>query len=209
MGKQNILVIISAMLFSCANNADYNHKNKNITEEGQSGKNDTSLRKCILERDTLIDSENSIKYVIIDSFYTLKIQVGGLDTLLPYHFNCSVPRGLVPSFYSFYKNIICLIKGAGQHYREFTICYVNDDRIILKKYETALAADLKSDIVIYQSYDNPENIIVENITTENKKIFTIPSRYATLGISNALINKGKLQLKFSDGKVLSLNLPVQ
>jgi hypothetical protein len=138
----------------------------------------------------------------------LKLQVAGFDTLLPYQFNCSVPKGLVPTFYAFYKNIICLIKGAGQNYREFTICYLNDSKLVIKKYETALATDLRSDIVVYQNYSNPENILAEHIKTGSKKTFIIPLKYRKAGIASTLINNGDIELRFSDGQLLILKLDI-
>lgn len=206
MNKHIILVIISSIFFSCANKVDSSKKNKdNIIKEHLRG-NDTSLRKCILEKDTLIDEINSVKYVVVDSFYTLKIQVGGLDTILPYQFNCSVPRGLVPSFHSFYKNTICLIKGAGQHFKVFTICYADSNRIIVKEYETALTTDLRNDIVVYQNYDSPEIVNIEHIRTKSRKVFTIPSRFLSKIVSKATIEKQKLTLKFSDNKEFYFSL---
>jgi hypothetical protein len=186
------------MFFSCTNGVD--NRNKSSSIEKDIKKNDTSLRKCILEKDTMIDHKNLIKYVIVDSFYTLKIQVGGLDTLLPYQFDCSVPRGLVPSFYSFFKNTVCLIKGTGQHYREFIICYVENNRIIIKHYETALATDLQNDIVVYQNPDTTKKIYVANIKGVSKKIFNLPAVYAGLPITKTTITKNTLSLIFSNDK---------
>jgi len=167
---------------------------------------DTTLKQCISEKDTTIDNANSVSYVIIDSFYTLKVKVGGLDTLLPYQFNCSVPRGLVPSFHSYFNNTIGLIRGHGFDHREFIVAYVNDNLVTLKQYETALAMDLENDIVVYRDYNHLEKVIVEGIKKEGKKTFIIPSKFATAEISHATITKGTLRLQFSDGNATNFPL---
>lgn len=196
--KQSIFLISSIIFFACNFNAREMKADNNNQRPLQHS--DTSLRQCILEKDTLLDDDNFIKYIIIDTFYTLKIQVGGLDTLLPYRFTCSVPRGLVPSFYSFYRNTICLIRGTGQHYREFTICYNENNHIVINKYETALATSLEKGIVVYQNYDSLQLINVENIRTKEKRTFTIPAKFLSSNISQTIIKSNKLLLKFTDNK---------
>jgi len=203
--KNIIIFAIFVTVISCTNQTSDNSSSNGLATKRPSIK-DTLLQQCIHENDTIINEANAVNYVIIDSFYTLKVKIGGLDTLLPYQFDCSVPRGLVPSIHSYYKNTICLMRGHGFDYREFVIGYVNNNQIVLKQYEIGLIADLKNDIVVYRNYNQLEKIIVEDIKKENKKTFIIPSNLATTGISSAAILKGRLQVKFSDGRVTTFAL---
>lgn len=200
-----IILLFSITFFAC--NSDVSSRKSGSTINPKILEpNDSMLRHCIPEKDTLFNDGNFIKYVIIDTFYTLQIQVGAIDTLLSYQFNCSVPRGLVPSLYSYYKSIICLIRGTGQHYREFLICYSDSNKIIVNKYETALAANLADNIVAYQSVDSSQNVYIENIKTGKKKSFVIPSKFSSTNISQAIIKDNKLFLHFSDERGLEFLL---
>lgn len=207
MKRENILLLfVGALLCSCGNEVNSSRKAKRTATESDIIRSETSLRRCIGETDTLIDFRNSIRYVVVDTFYTIELKVGGLDTLLPYQFNCSVPRGLVPAFHSFYGNIICLIRGHGFDHREFLIGYVDSGQIVLKQYETALAVDLENEIVVYRDYDKPEHVIVERIKGGGRKIFVIPSSVTASGLPTATILRKNLELKFSDGRVINFTL---
>ncbi|MDF2188426.1 hypothetical protein [Paraflavitalea sp. CAU 1676] len=196
------------MSFSCINSThDSSIPKENFSVDKVESKYDTSLlRGCIPQRDTVVDKNNSMQYIIVDSFYTVKLKVGGIDTLLSYRFDCSVPRGLVPAFHSYSKNMICLIRGSGQHYREFIISYAEDNKIIIKQFETALATDMDNTTVVYQDYSEREKIIVENIRNGRRKTFKIPSKYIT-DMPRSSISNGKLKLAFSDENVISFSLP--
>ena len=130
------------------------------------------------------------------------MKVGGIDTLLNYQFNCHVPRGLVPSLHSYFGNAVCLIRGSGQHYKELVIAYIEGENVVLKKYETALATDLKTYTVIYQNYKKPEEIIVEDIKTASKQVFILPARYVNSNIISTSVKNKKLEISLSNGRMV-------
>jgi hypothetical protein len=161
-----------------------------------------SLLSCFDRTDTIFDNLNSIRYVILDSSFSLKIKIGGVDTLMGYRFNCSTPRVLVPGFYSSSQNMICLKRGYGQHFREFIILYNDHDQIFIKTYETALATDLKNDLVVYRDYDSLHHVIAERIRGGSKNVFIIPEKFRkTTEIPEAEIVRGKLRIKYSSGQI--------
>jgi hypothetical protein len=191
---------------SCANSTQDSAKESASLIKVENRNDTLLLKECIPQKDTFIDNSNSVRYVIVDSFYTVKVRVGGIDTVLGYQFNCSVPRGLVPVLHSYSKNMIGLIKGSGQHYREFIIIYVNNRRVIIKNYETALATDMGNNIVVYRNEEDQGKIVVENIKNGNKRMFIVPEKYIT-EVPRSSISKGKLRLTFSDDSVFSFSLP--
>lgn len=194
-------ILFSIALISCSGNKINDVKSISKSKADSIG---NPLKRCILEKDTIFDNGNSIRYVVFDSFYTVQIKLNGEDTLLPYQFNCSVPRGLVPSFHSFYNNIICLIRGYGFNYRAFTICYNDSDQIVIKDYETALATDLRNDIVVYQDTSNSSNIIIQKIHNEQRKIIQIPKSFQNTNVVNTEIKGPKVIINFADGKLFLL-----
>jgi hypothetical protein len=126
--------------------------------------------------------------------------VNGLDTLLPYKFDCNTPKGLIPTFYSYHKGMFCLIRGSAFDYREFVLVYESEGEIILKNYETALVADLKRNLVVYRNYKQPEKIEVENIKTGKKKVFLVPNEMISAGIPNVFFLKNGISLIYSNGR---------
>lgn len=67
--------------------------------------------------------------------------------------------------------MVCLVRGFGQHYRQFIISYINENKIIIKYYETALTTDIDKAIVEYKDENRQEEIIVENIRSGSQKTF--------------------------------------
>lgn len=167
---------------------------------------DTSVRACIPYGDTVLDQKNSVGYVVVDSFFTLRVKIDGNDTLLPYRFDCSVTRGLVPSLYAYYKNTICLLRGAGQNFRQFVVCYENKDSIFIKKYETALGVDLKHSIVVYQDFKNPETIYIVNFRNGNKKVVYISMKSPSTRIVETFFLKGVVFFRLDNGKLFRFSI---
>src|SRR5688500_9983110 len=119
-----VYITILLLFTSCVNRSI----DKKITEKevpGFSSENRTNstLKECMPRNDTDINSNTSIKYIIIDSSFTIKLKINDIDTTLDYRFNCTAPPGLVPVIHSHYKNMICMLRGGGQHFREFVIAY--------------------------------------------------------------------------------------
>ncbi|PSK93099.1 hypothetical protein [Taibaiella chishuiensis] len=156
------------------------------------------LEDCIYRKDTLFDATSSLKYVIRDTFYDVRVQLENKDTMLGYRFDCTVPQGLVPAFYAYHKHTLCLLRGSGQSYREFTICYIHDGRMMVKYYETALAAKLEEDLVVYQDYNEPRKIIMEDIRTEQQKIVKLPGSLTNTAIIRTRISKNKLVIELAN-----------
>ncbi|WEK37960.1 MAG: hypothetical protein P0Y53_10660 [Candidatus Pseudobacter hemicellulosilyticus] len=194
------------LFISCGINNVKQEKYVNGPSETKS-KSDSALYHCIPKSDSIIDARNSVRYVVIDTFYTVKIRLDGLDTLLPYKFNCLVPEGLVPSVYSFSNNSFCLLRGAGFDYQEFTISYVEDNKIVLKYLETAIVADLKREIVAYRSGNASDSIVVENFVSGQKKAFSLPQEQQNLSIYKGVFKENNLVLFFSDDTQIKFVIP--
>lgn len=157
-----------------------------------------NINDCI-PRDTIVGNIG-LMYLKRDTFFSVKVMIDKRDSILSYEFNCSTPPVLIPSLYSVSKDILCLKRGYGQEYREFIICFNVEEKMTIKKYETALVADLTKGIVVYQDYDNNNNVYVENIKSGSRKAFTIPSKIISRHVSNTTIINDKLKLKFTDDK---------
>jgi hypothetical protein len=126
--------------------------------------------------------------------------------LLPYRFICSTPGGVVPSVHGIATNKVCLLRGSGQHYREFVVCYLDNNILNLKSFETALASNLENNIVAYQGVDSSEFVYVEDIKTSLKRKYIIPLEYLSSNIFQATLSSKLLILKFADVKELKILL---
>ena len=157
-------------------------------------------RKCFTEKDTIFNENNYLKYVLIDTFFHAKIRIGGKDTILGYCYDCS--SGLIPDNIEFKNNSICFKIGYGFHYRKYVYLENINNKIIIKNFETALAIDMKRNILAY--LDETDNkIIIENLKNGKKQIFE--SHYSPSFTQYAEIIQNKLKLKFSDGEELIIN----
>ena len=164
------------------------------------------LKDCIPVNKADHNDSNFVKYIIIDSFYSIELKIGTLDTILAYRFDCTTPRGLVPRLYSNYKDVLCLESGSGRDYREFIIAYLNKSKIVLKRYEIALTENLKRDMIVYRNYNQSAVIVIENFRTNKRRIFKLPAKYESKYIVNATIHRFLIELKFDDGDELSINI---
>lgn len=201
MKKEIFLLVVGVTVLSCIYRSTNQKQEKNNPSSNQAVKSETDLNFCMPKIDTIIDGKNAINLVPFDTFYTVKIKVEGIDTSLSYKFNCLTAKGLVPTLYSFYEGTLCLIAGSGFDYRQFTIAYAYGNKVKLKDYETALATDLKNDLVVYKDYDHPEKLIVQDFKTDAKKEFIIPSKFTISEIPEAVVEHGKVQLRYSNGIV--------
>jgi hypothetical protein len=196
-------ILCLLLLISCFHtNVDDKVVEKSLPVIQVKNRADSLLKKCIPHNDTGLNSNTSIKYIIIDSFFTVKLEINGIDTVLAYRFNCTAPRGLVPVIHSYYRGTLCMLRGGGQHFREFIIAYYDQEKIFIKEYETALATDLVNNFVVYRNYMRQEEIIVENIRTSHKKKLMLPVSYAHQPILDATIKNRKLKLGFSGNKLV-------
>lgn len=200
MNKCNCIIFAVIILYSCSNSEIRDRETQVVKESLQD--TNSLLRNCIAEKDSFWDTDNFIKYVVIDSFYTVKLQINSIDTLLPYKFNCSTPKVLVPSVSSIYKDKICLIRGSGQHYREFTVSYLSNNKLIMKQYETALAINLKDNLVAYQNIDSTQVVYIEDIVSNKKKSYIIPSSFFSSNLVKANLSRNKLNLLFDNNRKL-------
>jgi hypothetical protein len=201
MIRINLFVSLLILLFSCKEKKeDKDLKTPVVSEKKTAPPIEADIRKCIDNSDTLLDNNTSVKYVVVDTSFTVKLTIDGIDTLLGYRFDCRVPGGLVPELQQSYNNKLCLLRGSGQHYREYLIAYTEKGKINIKYYEIALATDLKNDLVVYQDYDSLTNVVIENFKTGKKKIIVLPDIYSPPFIINSSIKRNILRLEFSDGK---------
>jgi hypothetical protein len=159
-----------------------------------------------LPGDTILDVRNALKYVVLDSFFAPELRVEGTDTLLDYRFDCSAPEGLVPSLYSFYDGKFCLIVGHAFSYREFIIAYRENDHVKLKRYETALLADMKRDLVVYRNYDKRTSIIFRNFITDSARTRELPKSFLHKNITQTHLEGNRLRLIFDDGSKADLSV---
>lgn len=158
------------------------------------------VKNCI-PPDTSIKTVG-VRYFDRDSVFQVQVWIEKYDTILPTYFDCNIPFGLVPIIYSVSNDIVCLLKGYGQNYRIFIICYLEKGKIILKQYETAMFTDLKNERVVYQEYNNPTRIIVENIRTGKKQIFNINSKPIYSHFHEGKIENNKLILFVDSSKIV-------
>jgi len=153
---------------------------------------------CMPDRDTVIDSRNRVEAVRVDTSFTIKLTLDGLDTLLNYRFSCPMHEGLVPGFYAYSKGAFVLLRGYGFHYREFVVVYREGKTLVCKYYETALAAIPEDTLLVYCNYDS-QKVMIENFRTDEREEIAIPSRFRPDEIPEASIRNGKLLLTFSNG----------
>lgn len=169
--------LAAGLLLSCQ------AKQGSKTDAEESAAVDSLIERCIPYRDTVLGQGTSVKYVVVDTVYTVKLTINRTDSLLDYRFDCSVPRGLVPSLMASFGDKLCLQRGTGQNYREYLIAYLKDGQMQVKHYEVALAVDLANDVVIFQDYDDLRRIVVENIQTDGKRTVTLPNKYTSTIVS--------------------------
>lgn len=189
-------IYIISLLFILNSCKEEGIKKHNIDK---SKKSESDIRKCINHSDTAFGSNNSIKYIVIDSFYTLKIKLNRADTVLDFQFNCSVPYGLVPVLHSYSEHTICLVIGTGQHYREFFILSDYNDSLIINRFETALTTDLKNNKVVYFSN---ESLIVEDIKLKSKEEYKIEPIPISKNIQKTNLQSDNVQIIFTDSTKL-------
>ena len=197
-----IMLIFILVLFSCKEKEKKHVENPAKTAKpAEEKKTKEDIRNCIPDDTAIINTGASVRYVVIDSFFAVKLSINSIDTLLDYRFDCSAPSGLVPDLKIFYKDKMCLVRGYGQHYREYVIAYLENGKMMVRFYETALAENIKRDIVVYQNPDSPKNIVIENFKTGNRRIIVLSDNFDSWRIINSDIKNNILQLDFADGKI--------
>lgn len=195
------------MILSC-NQQEEKKPSSEIKKEQKSKEvNLTALsrdKECI-PGDTSIRTVG-VRYINKDSVFQVQVWIDKYDTILPYFFDCIIPFGLVPKLYDASKDIVCLLRGYAQEYRTFIVCYLEKGKIIIKEYETAMFTDLKNDRVVFQEYNDPKKIYVENIRTGYRKIFVIDSRPILSHFHEGRIENNRLILFYDKSKIVfSLN----
>jgi len=195
-------IVLIALLFSC------NSAVKKDAPTSLELRKDL-IAKCINENDTVINSKTSVEYVVVDSFYTFKIELNGIDsTLTDYKFDCSTAPLLVPALYAVSDSAICLRSTTGQDYKDFLIAYPNNDKLVIKNYEMALVAQLSNNVVIYQD-EKTSDIVKANFRTDNTQHISLPKQYCLpvrITKANILTSSNQLRLEFTNGKKLTIKL---
>jgi hypothetical protein len=196
--KINYLIICILLFARCAYKSNKEiTKNKVIADTVKLVKNDKGNFRNCSRKDTIINDNFLIKYIPISSFYSIKLEINNVDTLLNYKFDCNTPRGLVPSYYTHTAQYLCLLRGSGQYFREFIITYVDNGSIKSKVYETAICVDLSKELVAYQDANKTEIIYVEHIKSGNKKKFLISKSKPNI-IKQGQLKNFRLEIKFID-----------
>ena len=207
----SVIFILLIIFISCKNNDKPKGRKSTTSQVSTDNLNSVSsyvnfnsiFRKCFNLHDTLIDNI-TIHYLIADTNYTLQIAINGIKKNV-YEFNCKVPGGLVPQYYSSYHDQVCFKRGYGSDFREFIVYYLKESQIIEKKYETALIANMRDSIVILKD-DNTDDIIIENIITHKKKKIILPKQYRYERIQNVSLYNDNLQIEFDKGKKIAFTI---
>jgi|GEM_PF-2681049 hypothetical protein len=198
-----IPIALVVLLFSC-NSAD--KKNEASALSAQQLKD--SVRACILDDDAVINKQTAVQYVVVDSFYTVKLKVNGMDSTLAYQFNCSTPPSLIPVLSLSSDSAICLQNMSAQDHKTFLIAYPDNNKLAIKNYEIALTTQLNNSIVIYQD-EKSSDIVKENFRTEKKQHYSLPDQYhlpVKITKANILTSSNQLRLEFSNDKKLTIKL---
>jgi hypothetical protein len=195
-------IVLIVLLFSC---------NSAVKKDGPTSLElrKDSIAKCINENDTVVNSKISVEYVVVDSFYTFKIELNGIDsTLTSYKFDCSTESALVPTLYGVSDSAICLRSASGQDNKDFLVAYPDNDKLTIKNYEMALVAQLNNNVVIYQD-EKTSDIVKANFRTDNTQHISLPQQYCLpvrITKANILTSSNQLRLEFTNGKKLTIKL---
>jgi hypothetical protein len=194
-------IVLVALLFSC------NSAKKDGPTSLELRKD--SIAKCINENDTTVNSKTSVEYIVVDSFYTFKIELNGIDsTLTGYKFDCATAPALVPALYAASDSAICLRSTSGQDDKDFLIAYPDNDKLTIKNYSMALVAQLSNNVVIYQD-EKTSDIVKANFRTDNAQHISLPEKYCLpvrITKANILTSSNQLRLEFTNGKKLTIKL---
>jgi hypothetical protein len=194
-------IVLIALLFSC------NSPKKDGPTSLELRKD--SIAKCINENDTVVNSKTSVEYVVVDSFYTFKLELNGIDsTLTSYKFDCSTASALVPALYAVSDSAICLRSTSDQDYKDFLIAYPDNNKLTIKNYEMALVAQLSNNVVIYQD-EKTSDIVKANFRTDNTQHISLPKQYCLpvkITKANILTSSNQLRLEFTNDKKLTIKL---
>jgi len=169
---------------------------------------------CWSSFDTILKNGDYIKYIKIDTTVDIQVKINDKVTYLGWNLECSMPDGLVPTIYSHKDNLILLIRGFSNTYREVIVCEYISDSIYINRFETELSFEGdsdKSDKVVYKLMaDNSKLYISDRLPDNNNdyktKIITLPKRFVTQTIDKAEVSNNNITLNFTDKTNLSLQI---
>lgn len=155
--------------------------------------------------DTILKNKNAVRYIVKNTSFDIEVNIKSKNICLGFRFDCTAPPALIPFIYAANENTICLKRGYSQDFREFIICHLNNDSIIIKYYETALDFNPQTNTVAYRNYDSSKYIYVENIFTSKRKIFML-KKDLDIRIISASLKHDKLFLEFNNDKKTQFSL---
>lgn len=201
------IIIFCFIIFSCAgNNTEYKKTSVPEHEIDKATIEDDSLRiaNCMRNIDTVLDDNKYIKYVVLDSFYDVKVGIKNTDTLLGFKFDCTTPGGLVPNYFLQTKDKLYLKRGYGQHFREVIICGLSNGKIEVDRFESEVAYEAKYDFAYKENIDD-DKLILQDLRANKRKILSIPKNLAEDTIVKTEISKNNVVLNFPRDKKIAIN----
>jgi len=196
-----VILIFALFLNSCLNgkrssNPD-NYKSDSLHSPDIT--HTLSIDNCLPKWLDTISDNFAITYKNKDSFYSINLVIMGINSDLPYKFDCQTPEVIVPVFNSYYKNYICLERSCGNHCLVYYLFKLNGDTIIANsEFYQAVGIDLvKSQCAIIDTLD-PHVIRLINYNSLKESSFKLAKNRQYIDILDFEFKNNVISILFED-----------
>lgn len=178
-----------------------------------------ALSDCIYKGDTTLANGNSVKYINMDSFYTIKISINGYDTLLDYKFDCNTAYKNVPRYFFYSENSLFLTTNTSPNYRHLVACELVNGHFFINHYMTERPEISDKDFCAYKIISDKSKLYatgifnLQNNYRRSGKLnkstlhFSLPETYQNYLIDHSEIHDKSISVYFTNNK--KLDIPIK
>ncbi|MEO8146980.1 MAG: hypothetical protein ABI723_05045 [Bacteroidia bacterium] len=211
----SLRILFLAFLYSGCSNVE---KKSHDDIAAKAKERDSSIYQCMYKWDTIISEGTFVKYIVVDSFYTVEVSIQGKDTILGYQFDCRSPHKYVPKFFYNDSNSIYLVVCSSPNDGEITICELINGQMKMDSYRMERSAESNRDIFIYKIASDKTKLFAKgafnlkkerNLFSENNKaikMISLPKEFQDDTIGMTEVKEIEIVVNFTNGKRLILPL---
>lgn len=178
-----------------------------------------TIADCMYAGDTVLANGTSVKYINLDSFYTIKVGINGHDTVLAYKFDCSTPYRYIPKYFFYSGSSLFLSTSTSPNYRHLVVCELANDHFVINQFMTERPDNSDKDFFVYKINSDVSKLYATGIfnsvakynevgkSNTSTRSFSLPQPYQHYLIDHSEINEKEILVYFTNNK--SISIPIK